>query len=61
MTIFGCFVDFTIKESGLIHISNISEIIVKYVKEYVSPDQQTIVKVLDIDVPRKSFQLTLHN
>lgn len=60
ITNFGCFVDVGIKESGLIHISNLSDTFVKDVNEYVSLHQQVIVKVLEVDVPRKRIQLALH-
>ena len=60
ITNFGCFVDIGIKESGLIHISNLSDSFVKDVNAHVSLHQQIIVKVLDIDVPRKRIQLKLH-
>ena len=60
ITNFGCFVDIGIKESGLIHVSNLSDTFVKDVGEHVSLHQQIIVKVLEIDVPRKRIQLKLH-
>jgi uncharacterized protein len=60
ITNFGCFVDIGIKESGLIHISNLADSFVKDVNEHVNLHQQVIVKVLDIDVPRKRIQLKLH-
>jgi len=60
ITNFGCFVDVGIKESGLIHVSNLSDSFVKDVNEHVSLHQQIIVKVLEIDVPRKRIQLKLH-
>jgi len=60
ITNFGCFVDLGIKESGLIHVSNIADTFVKDVSEYVSLHQQIIVKVLEIDVARKRIQLKLH-
>ena len=60
ITNFGCFVDIGIKESGLIHISNLSDSFVKDVNEHVSLHQQVIVKVLDVDIPRKRIQLALH-
>ncbi|EAR02484.1 Tex family protein [Maribacter sp. HTCC2170] len=60
ITNFGCFVDIGIKESGLIHVSNLADAFVKDVNEHVSLHQQIIVKVLDIDVPRKRIQLKLH-
>ena len=60
ITNFGCFVDIGIKESGLIHISNLSDTFVKDVNEHVTLQQQIIVKVLEVDVARKRIQLALH-
>ena len=60
ITNFGCFVDIGIKESGLIHVSNLSDSFVKDVNEHVSLHQQVIVKVLDVDIPRKRIQLKLY-
>ncbi|WP_044400625.1 Tex family protein [Lacinutrix sp. Hel_I_90] len=59
ITNFGCFVDIGIKESGLIHVSNLSDSFVKDVNEHVSLQQQILVKVLEVDVPRKRIQLKL--
>ncbi|TYB76024.1 RNA-binding transcriptional accessory protein [Bizionia saleffrena] len=59
ITNFGCFVDVGIKESGLIHVSNLSQSFVKDVNAHVSLHQQIIVKVLEIDIPRKRIQLKL--
>ncbi len=61
ITNFGCFVDVGIKESGLIHVSNLSDSFVKDVNEHVHLHQQIIVKVLEVDVARKRIQLKLHN
>ena len=60
ITNFGCFVDVGIKESGLIHVSNLSDSFAKDVNEHVHLHQQVIVKVLEVDVPRKRIQLKLH-
>ena len=60
ITNFGCFVDIGIKESGLIHISNLSNSFVKDVNEHVHLHQQVIVKVLSVDVARKRIQLAMH-
>lgn len=60
ITNFGCFVDIGIKESGLIHVSNLSDSFVKDVNEHVHLHQQIIVKVLEVDVSRKRIQLKLH-
>jgi uncharacterized protein len=61
ITNFGCFVDIGIKESGLIHVSNLSDSFVKDVNEHVSLQQQIVVKVLEVDIPRKRIQLKLHH
>ena len=61
ITAFGCFVDIGIKESGLIHVSNLSDSFVKDVNEHVHLHQQIVVKVLEIDVVRKRIQLKLHS
>ncbi|WP_435412342.1 Tex family protein [Psychroserpens mesophilus] len=60
ITAFGCFVDVGIKESGLIHVSNLSDSFVKDVNDHVHLHQQIVVKVLDVDIPRKRIQLKLH-
>src|SRR5690606_41879669 len=60
ITNFGCFVDEGIKESGLIHISNLADNFVKDVNEHVHLHEQVVVKVLDVDVERKRIQLKLH-
>ncbi|MEH6534806.1 MAG: Tex family protein [Psychroserpens sp.] len=60
ITAFGCFVDVGIKESGLIHVSNLSDSFVKDVNEHVHLHQQIVVKVLEVDIPRKRIQLKLH-
>ncbi len=60
ITNFGCFVDVGIKESGLVHVSNLSDSFVSDVNEFVSLHQQIIVKVLEVDIPRKRIQLKLH-
>jgi len=60
ITAFGCFVAIGIKESGLIHVSNLSNSFVKDVNEHVHLNEQIIVKVLEVDVARKRIQLKLH-
>ena len=60
ITNFGCFVDIGIKESGLVHVSNLSDKFVKDVNEIVSLHQQVIVKVLEVDVARKRIQLSMN-
>jgi len=59
ITNFGCFVNIGIKESGLIHVSNLSDTFVKDVNAIVALNQQILVKVLEVDVDRKRIQLAL--
>lgn len=59
ITNFGCFVDVGIKESGLIHVSNLADEFVKDVNAHVSLHQQILVEVLDVDINRKRIQLKL--
>ncbi len=60
ITNFGCFVDVGIKESGLVHVSNLSDKFVTDVNEIVNLHQQVIVKVLEVDVARKRIQLSMN-
>ena len=59
ITNFGCFVAIGTKESGLIHVSNLSDTFVKDVNAIVTLQQQIMVKVLEVDVVRKRIQLAL--
>ncbi|HFS66938.1 MAG TPA: RNA-binding transcriptional accessory protein, partial [Flavobacteriia bacterium] len=59
ITAFGCFVSIGIKESGLIHISNMSDSYVKDPNDFVKLQQQIKVKVLEVDVNRKRIQFAL--
>ena len=59
ITAFGCFVDVGIKESGLVHISQLKDGFVSDVNEVVKLHQHVQVKVLKIDEQRKRIQLTM--
>ena len=59
ITAFGCFVDVGIKESGLIHISQLKEGYVSDVNEVVKMHQHVQVKVVEVDEARKRIQLTM--
>ena len=59
ITNFGAFVDVGIKESGLIHISNLADGYVSDVSAHISLHEQVVVKVLEVDIPRKRIQLKL--
>ncbi len=59
ITAFGCFVDLGIKESGLVHISQLKEGFVSDVNEVVKLQQHVKVKVTEIDEARKRIQLSM--
>ena len=59
ITAFGCFVDVGIKESGLVHISQLKEGYVADVNEVVKMHQHVRVKVVEVDEARKRIQLTM--
>jgi len=59
ITAFGCFVDLGIKESGLVHISQLKEGYVSDVNEVVKMHQHVQVKVVEVDEERKRVQLTM--
>jgi uncharacterized protein len=59
ITNFGCFVSIGIKESGLIHISNLSDTYVSDPNDIVSLQQAIQVKILEVDEIRKRIQLQL--
>ncbi|MCG8235164.1 Tex family protein [Tenacibaculum finnmarkense] len=60
ITNFGCFVDIGVKESGLVHVSNLSNIFVKDINEHVTLNQHVQVKVLEVDITRKRIQLSMN-
>lgn len=59
ITNFGCFVDIGIKESGLVHISQLKAGFVSDVNEVVKLHQHVQVKVVEVDEERKRIQLTM--
>ncbi len=59
ITNFGCFVDIGIKESGLVHISQLKAGFVSDVNEVVKLHQHVQVKVTEIDESRKRIQLSM--
>ncbi|WP_435261275.1 Tex family protein [Tenacibaculum sp. nBUS_03] len=60
ITNFGCFVDIGIKESGLVHVSNLSNTFVQDINEYVHLQQHVQVKVIEVDIKRKRIQLSMN-
>ncbi|HKK74399.1 MAG TPA: Tex family protein [Saprospiraceae bacterium] len=59
ITNFGAFVDIGIKESGLVHISQLANRFVKNPNDVVQLNQKVQVKVMSIDLDRKRIQLSM--
>lgn len=59
LTKFGAFVDIGIKESGLIHISQITNKFIKDPSEVLSLGQEVEATIIDVDVARKRISLSL--
>lgn len=59
ITAFGCFVDLGIKESGLVHISQLKDGFVSDVNEVVKLHQHVQVRVTEVDEARKRVQLSM--
>ncbi len=58
---FGAFVDLGIKESGLIHISQMSDRFISDPSKIVKLGQMVKVEVISVDLPRKRISLRLLN
>ncbi|MGM9759217.1 MAG: Tex family protein [Parabacteroides sp.] len=59
ITNFGCFVDIGIHESGLVHISQLSDQYITDPNQVVSLHQHVKVKVINVDLVRKRIQLSM--
>ncbi len=59
VTAFGCFVDIGLHESGLVHISQLSEKFVSAPSEVVSLHQHVKVKVIEVDRKRGRISLSM--
>lgn len=59
ITKFGAFIDIGVKQAGLVHLSEMANRFVSDPNEIVKLNQHVMVKVIDIDIPRKRIQLSL--
>ncbi len=59
ITAFGAFVDMGIKESGLVHISEMADRFVENVSDIVSIGDKIKVKVISVDIKRKRISLSM--
>lgn len=59
ITAFGAFVDIGIKDSGLVHVSQLADKFVRNPSEVVSLNQQVTVRVVEIDYQRKRVALSM--
>lgn len=59
ITKFGAFVDIGVKQSGLVHLSEMADRFISDPNEVVKLHQHVTVKVIDLDIPRKRIQLSI--
>jgi uncharacterized protein len=59
ITNFGAFVDIGVKESGLVHVSQMADKFVRNPMEVVQLGQQVTVRIMEVDVARKRVTLTM--
>ena len=59
ITKFGAFVNIGVKESGLVHVSEISNTFITDIHQFLELGQRIKVRVLQVDLERKRIQLTI--
>ncbi|PKP27394.1 MAG: RNA-binding transcriptional accessory protein, partial [Bacteroidetes bacterium HGW-Bacteroidetes-19] len=59
ITNFGCFVDIGVHQDGLVHVSQIANKYITNPNEVVKLGQKVLVKVTEIDIPRKRISLSM--
>jgi protein Tex len=59
ITKFGAFVDIGVKQSGLVHVSEMANRFISDPNEVVKLHQHVKVKVIDVDIARKRIQLSI--
>ena len=58
---FGVFVDISVHQDGLVHISEISNEYIKHPSEVLKVGDVVVVKVMSVDVDKKRIALTMKN
>jgi len=61
VTAFGAFVDIGVHQDGLVHVSQLADRFVKDPHEIVKVQQQVMVTVLEVDLPRKRISLSMRS
>ena len=61
VTKFGAFVDIGVHQDGLIHISQLADRFIKDPADVVKVRQQVMVRVMNVDLPRKRIALSLRD
>ena len=59
VTAFGAFVDIGVHQDGLVHVSQLSDKFVKDPNEVVKVAQKVMVRVTEVDIPRKRIALSM--
>ncbi|HTN17328.1 MAG TPA: S1 RNA-binding domain-containing protein, partial [Chitinophagaceae bacterium] len=59
LTRFGAFVDIGVKQDGLVHVSEIAHKYISDPNEVLKLNQQVMVKVTEVDIPRKRIALSI--
>jgi uncharacterized protein len=59
VTQFGAFVDIGVHQDGLVHVSQLADKFVKDPGEVVKVQQKVMVRVLEVDIPRKRISLSM--
>ncbi len=59
VTAFGAFVDIGVHQDGLVHISELADRFVRNPSDVVKVQQKVLVRVLDVDLPRKRVSLSM--
>ena len=59
ITRFGAFVDIGVKQDGLVHVSEIAHRYITDPNEALKLNDKVMVKVLEVDMPRKRIALSI--